>query len=284
MRSWRCSRASLCGLLLSIASWAQGAERSEVASQGSELSTITVTATRIPEPVELIPASLAVVSGDQVRARDGQDLASALALVSGVEAPAGGDAGPSSAVPAFWGLHEFDAFLLVMDQVPWGGAFDPSITTLNLNDVERVEVLKGAAPVMYGATSFVGVVHVLHYPAGKASDDASVALGNYGSVRGAAAFALPQLASWRQSFAIDGEKLGFADGREQVSDGRLLYRGALDLGTGELRLDANLSIVRDVPPSPVVREANVLTALTPLNANFNPADAALDENKYQLVL
>ena len=211
-------------------------------------------------------------------------MASALSLVSGVEAPAGGDAGPSSAVPAFWGLHEFDAFLLVMDEVPWGGAFNPAIATLNLNDVQRIEVLKGAAPVMYGATSFVGVVQVLHFPAGQSSNTADVALGNYGSARGSAAFALPAWNGYRHSFAADGESIGFADKREKVSDGRLLYRGALNLGPGELRLDANLSIVRDVPPSPVIREGAALTTLTPLNANFNPADAAIDENKYQLAI
>jgi outer membrane receptor protein involved in Fe transport len=245
---------------------------------------LTVTATRIPEPIDRIPATLSVVSGEELRSRDAQDMASALSLVSGVEAPAGGDAGPSSAVPSFWGLHEFDAFLLVMDEVPWGGAFNPAITTLNLNDVQRIEVLKGAAPVMYGATSFVGVVHVLHFPAGQASNTADVALGDYGSVRGSAAFALPAWDEYRHSFAADGESIGFADKREKVSDGRLLYRGALDLGPGELRLDANLSIVRDVPPSPVIREGAALTTLTPLNANFNPADAAIDENKYQLAI
>ena len=269
------SLAAVCGT--AVAATAAAAET-------SALSEVTITATRIPEPIDQIPATVSTVSGGELRARDSWDMASALSLVSGVEAPAGGDAGPSSAVPAFWGLHEFDAFLLVVDQVPWGGAFNPAITTLNLNDVERVEVLKGAAPVMYGATSFVGVVHVLHYPAGEASDDASVAFGSYGSVRGAAAFALPPSGSYRQSFAADGEKLGFADGREKTADGRLLYRGALDLGSGVLRVDANLSIVRDVPPSPVIREGSALTSLTPINANFNPADAALDEDKYQLAL
>ena len=275
------------GLLLAVslaAAQAAGAADTAGAPQTSALSEVTITATRVPEPVDQIPATVSSVSGKELRARDSWDMASALSLVSGVEAPAGGDAGPSSSVPSFWGLHEFDAFLLVMDQVPWGGAFNPAITTLNLNDVERVEVLKGAAPVMYGATSFVGVVHVLHYPAGEASDDASVALGTYGSVRGAAAFALPQLGDYRQSFAADGENLGFADGREKISDGRLLYRGALDLGGGELRIDGNLSIVRDVPPSPVIREGSALTTLTPLNANFNPSDAALDEDKYQLAV
>ena len=245
---------------------------------------LTVTATRVPEPIGQIPATISVVSGEELRARDAQDMASALSLVSGAEAPAGGDAGPSSAVPAFWGLHEFDAFLLVMDEVPWGGAFNPAITTLNLNDVERIEVLKGAAPVMYGATSFVGVVQVLHFPAGQASNTADVALGSYGSARGSAAFALPGWDDYRHSFAADGQSRGFPDKRQSVSDGRLLYRGALNLGPGEFRLDANVSIVRDVPPSPVIREGTALTTLTPINANFNPADAAIDENKYQLAL
>jgi iron complex outermembrane receptor protein len=181
-------------------------------------------------------------------------------------------------------LHEFDAFLLVVDNIPWGGAFNPAITTLDSTNVERIEVLKGAAPVMYGATSFVGVVHVLHYPAGEAADEADIAVGNYHSARGSAAFALPQWGDYHQSFAASGESVGFADRRENVSDGRLLYRGALDLGTGQLRVDANLSIVRDVPPSPVIREGTALTTLTPLNANFNPANAELNENKYQLAI
>jgi iron complex outermembrane receptor protein len=274
----------VCGLLVVATHGTQAAEAESTTESDRELSVLTVTATRIPEPIDQIPATLSVVSGDELRARDAQDMATALSLVSGVEAPAGGDAGPSSAVPSFWGLHEFDAFLLVMDEVPWGGAFNPAITTLNLNDVQRIEVLKGAAPVMYGATSFVGVVHVLHFPAGQAANTADVALGNYGSVRGSAAFALPEWDGYRHSFAADGESIGFADKRENVSDGRLLYRGALNLGPGELRLDANVSIVRDVPPSPVIREGAALTTLTPLNANFNPADAAIDEDKYQLAV
>jgi iron complex outermembrane recepter protein len=271
----------LCGVVASHGSRAAAAPD---APGGQSVSEVTITATRIPEPLDQIPASISTVSGEELRRRSAWDLATALSLVSGVEAPAGGDAGPSSAVPSFWGLHEFDAFLLVVDGVPWGGAFNPGITTLDLNDVERVEVLKGAAPVMYGATSFVGVVHVLHYPAGEAANEADVAVGSRGSARGSASFALPDWGDYRQSFAADGQSLGFADRRQNVSDGRLLYRGALDVGGGKLSVDGNLSIVRDVPPSPVIREGTALTNLTPLDANFNPSDAAIDETKYQLAL
>src|SRR5438552_7816014 len=114
---WLCAAAVLCPALA----------RAEAIDQ------IVITATRIPEPQDQVPADLSVVSGQELSARGANNLATALSLVPGVEAPPGGDAGPSSAVPSFWGLHEFDAFLLVVDGVPWGGAFNPAITTLNFN-------------------------------------------------------------------------------------------------------------------------------------------------------
>ncbi len=254
------------------------------AAWADSLHTVVVTATRRPEPEGRIPIDVSVVSGRTMRALDAHDMATALSLVPGVEAPPGGDAGPSSAVPAFWGLHEFDAFLLVVDGVPWGGAFNPAIPALDLTDVERIEVMKGSAPVMYGATSFVGVIQVLHYPAGEAANTADLSYGSYGSLRGSASVVLPRMGSYRQSLALDGERLGFADGRESVANEHGLYRGAVGVGGGTLRIDANLSFVSDVPPSPVVRSGTALTPLTPINANFNPADARIDENAYQLSL
>jgi len=252
-----------------------------VAQNQSPIEQVVVTATRVPEANDRIPADTSVVSGNELRARDASDLQTALSLVPGVEAPAGGDAGPSSSVPSFWGLHEFDAFLLVVDNIPWGGAFNPAISTLDLNDVDRIEVLKGSAPVMYGATSFVGVVQVLHYPAGQAAQQADIAGGSYGSARGDLSVVLPGTDTFRESLALDGESLGFADKRESVSDGQFLYRAADDIGSGTLRFDADLTFVKDVPPSPVINDGTGLTTLTPKNANFNPADAEIAENKYQ---
>ncbi len=246
------------------------------------LDEVVITATRIPERIGIVPAAISVVTGRELGQRGAADLGAAVALVSGVEAPAGGDAGPSSAVPSIWGLHEFDAFLLVVDGVPWGGAYNPAVTTLDLNDVERIEVLKGAAPVMYGATSFVGVIQAIHHPAGEAADAADLAYGSYGSWRGSLSAALPPAGDYRQSIALDGQRVGFADARERVSDGRLLYRGALDLGGGQLTVDLDVAHVHDVPTSPVLRAGTALSAITPPDANFNPADARIDENRYHL--
>lgn len=271
----------LAGSLLEAAS-AAAAASSE--AKATPMETVVVTATRSPERLDQIPVEISVISGEELRARDASKMAEALNLTAGVEAPPGGDAGPSSAVPSFWGLHEFDAFLLVVDGVPWGGAFNPMITTLDLNNVDRIEVLKGAAPVMYGATSFVGVVQALHYPAGEAANQIDIAYGDHDSARGSASLVLPQWGGLRQSLAVDGESLGFADRREGVADGHALYRAALDLGSGTLTVDGDVTLVRDTPTSPVIRVGGALTTLTPINANFNPADARIDQNEFHLAI
>ena len=119
---------------------------------------------------------------------------------------------------------------------------------------------------------------------GEASNTADIAYGNHGSARGSASFVLPQWGDYRQSLSVDGQSLGFADKRESVSDGQMLYRGALDTGNGTLGIDVGLTVVRDVPPSPIIRDGTALTSLIPINANFNPADARIDQNQYHLAL
>ena len=249
-----------------------------------ELSPVQVTATRIPKAADLAPDYITMLDGADLRARRVTDLRGALATVAGVEAPPSGDAGPASAVPSFWGLHEFDAFLLVVDGVPLGGAFNPAIPDLDLTDVERVEVLKGAAPVLYGATAFVGVIQVVHYPAGQTPNRISVGGGSYGSWRGDASVALPDLIGFKQSLALSARRDGFSDPRERVNNPKVLYRAAGDVFGGQLRLDFDYTAVRTVPASPVERAGTALTTATPLDANYNPADARIDETRHHGVL
>ena len=272
---WRCVAAAAA-----LLSTADGARAESVPT----VAPIEVTATRIPEPADQAPAFITILEGPDLRARHVSDLRTALALVAGVQAPSGGDPGPGSAVPSFWGLHEFDAFLLVVDGVPLGGAFNPAVPDLNLSDVERIEVLKGAAPVIYGATSFVGVIQVIHYPAGQAANEVTAGYGSYGSWRGSASFALPTIAGVQQSIAVDAKRDGFADPRETVGQVQVLYRAAGTLAGGQMRLDADITLMKSVPTSPVEREGAALTLLTPLDANYNPADAKINEDHYHLVL
>jgi iron complex outermembrane receptor protein len=239
---------------------------------------IEVTATRIPEDVEAVPASITVLSGEELRARGATDLASALSTVAGVAIAPGGDGGPAGSVPEIWGLREFDAFLLVVDGVPWGGAFNPALTTLDLYDVDRIEILRGAAPVMYGATSFVGVIHVLHHQAGTAGTNVRLSAGSHGSGSAAASLALPSMGDLRQSLSVSAEREGFKDDRTGYDRGHVLYRAA----NGGFHLDFDGTIVKQDPASPHPRQGRVLSPLVPLDANHNPKDSHVDEDRLQL--
>ena len=243
--------------------------------------TIQVTATRVPEDIEPVPASITVISGDELRARGATDLASALGAVAGVSVAPGGDNGPASSVPEFWGLREFDAFLLVVDGVPSGGAFNPALPTLDLTDVERIEILRGAAPVMYGATSFVGVIHVIHRAAGTPGRTASAWGGNYGSGGAAVSTPLPAVGGYQQSLTVDGGKQGFKDDRTSFERGHVLYRGALATDAGRFHVDFDGTGVRQDPASPHPRVGQTLTPLVPLDANHNPRGSHIDEDRFQ---
>ncbi|HEV8583150.1 MAG TPA: TonB-dependent receptor [Thermoanaerobaculia bacterium] len=245
--------------------------------------TIQVTATRTPQDVESVPASVTVISGEDLAARGVTDLPGALALAAGVSVAPGGDTGPAGSVPEIWGLREFDAFLLVVDGVPWGGAFNPALPSVDLTNVERIEVLRGSAPVMYGATSFVGVIHVIHRAAGTAGRAGRVWGGNYSSGGAAFSTALPAAGRLKQSVTVDGERRGFKDDRTGFDRGHVLYRAALDAAGGSFRFDFDGSIVNQDPASPHVRQGRVLSPLTPLDANYNPKDAKIDENRLHFV-
>jgi iron complex outermembrane receptor protein len=242
--------------------------------------TIQVTATRVPEDVESVPVSITVISGDELRARGATDLASALSSVAGVIVAPGGDGGPAGSVPEMWGLREFDAFLLVVDGVPWGGAFNPALTTLDLTDVDRIEVLRGSAPVMYGATSFVGVIQVLHRQAGTEGTNVRVSGGSYGSGSAAVSFGLPSIGGLRQSLSVNAERQGFKDDRTGYDRGHVLYRAA----NGGFHLDFDGTLVKQDPASPHPRQGRVLSPLVPLDGNYNPRDAKIDEDRLHLNL
>ncbi|MEO6065104.1 MAG: TonB-dependent receptor, partial [Lysobacterales bacterium] len=247
----------------------------------TRLPRVEVTTHKLPESIDVSPAMISVVTGDDMRARGVVDLRTALALVAGVEISPGGDAGPAGSVPGLWGLKEFDAFLLVVDGVPYGGAFNPALTTLDLNNVARIEVLRGAAPVVYGATSFVGVIHVIHYAPGETPSRATVAGGTRNTARAAISTDLPDLGVFKQSISANAETNQFSQDRSQVDRVHLLYRNAAELDFGRLHFDVDATALDQDPYSPHPREGSRLTVRVPLDANHNPRDARQDETRVQ---
>ena len=240
---------------------------------------VEVTAKGLHEDVETVPAMVTVIGGEEATARNADELRAALAGVAGADVAPGGDGGPASSVPEFWGLKEFDAFLLVVDDVPWGGAFNPALSTLSVEDLDHVEVLRGPAPVMYGATSFVGVVHVVHRAPSDRAREARLSLGSFGSGRGLVALPL-RWGGFESRVAADVTRQGFRDDRTAFDRFHGRWRNARFLGSGRFGFDIDVHVVNQDPASPHVREGRALSDVTPLDANYNPEGARLDDRRF----
>jgi len=240
---------------------------------------VEVVATRLPDAPHDVPAPIEVIDGDTIRNLGARTLNEALALAAGVVIAPGSDQGPAGSVPEFWGLREFDAFLLVVDDIPWGAAFNPALTTLNLYDVERIEILRGPAPVTYGATSFVGVIHVVHRSGAVKQTYATAQVGNFGTGGGAVDVALPDIGGWGSRLTVDAERRGFSDDRTSFSRAHALWRGARTASDRRMWAFLDFNWLDQQPASPHPRIGTTLTPLVPLDANHNPSGAFLDDTR-----
>ena len=96
------SRASpLLTLLPLLGCAANCANAAEAAGGAAALSLpeVQITATRVAEAIEYVPASLTVIRGEDLRRLGSADLRTALATGAGVDAPPGGDTGPAGPFP-----------------------------------------------------------------------------------------------------------------------------------------------------------------------------------------
>ena len=271
----------LAGVAFSPLAWSD--DQSQTTAQ---LGTVQVTATPMPEHLDTVPQSVDVITRDQLTALGAKDLHSALVLVAGLDVAPGGDHGPASAIPEFQGLREFDAFLLLVDGVPVGGAFDPDLSSIDLNGVDRIEVIRGSTPVKYGATSFVGVINVIHVKAGAPGGTAGVSFGSYGSSSVSVATPVSSDGPVKQSVIADYTQKGYSDPRTGWDRSHVLYRGAVDTESGEFRLDLDGLLLHQRPDSPRVLPdgESALSPLVPVDANDNPSDAKMDEDRVSLTL
>lgn len=271
--------ATLCAAVACAATGA--AAQGTPAKATLVLPPVQVVATRRPEATHDVAASLEVITGSDLRARGVSTLRDALSLAAGITVTPGGDAGPASAIPEMWGLKEFDAFLLVVDDIPWGGALNPAVAALNLRDVERIEILRGPAPVTYGATSFVGVIHVVHTKAAATARYVEAHGGAFGSGGAAADFSLANTGAWKSRGTIDVDRQGFQDDRTRYARGHALFRTAKVEEHAKTWASADINILQQNPATPHVRQGASLSSATPLDANYNPAGAYLNENRVQ---
>ena len=135
-------------------------DSAKVAQHAPNKYEVLVSATRRSADPINVPNGASVVSGQDLRQRGAHTVADALEDVVGLDTGDGSDGGLRMANIGMWGLKEFDALLVTLDGVPVGGPFNPSLTQLNVNDIDRVEIVNGPQGTLYGVSGFAGMVQM----------------------------------------------------------------------------------------------------------------------------
>lgn len=149
-----------------------------------EIDGLVVTATPIPVERSALGASVTILDGDQLRLRGVTRVVDALRSVSGLVVARNGSFGAVTSV--FFRGAESDHVQVLVDGVQVnqpGGAFD--FASLTVDDVERIEVVRGPGSALYGSDAVAGVIQVITKRGSTApSGSTTVRAGSFGRLDG----------------------------------------------------------------------------------------------------
>jgi outer membrane receptor protein involved in Fe transport len=204
-------------------------------------TTMVVSATKSSEDALDIAAPVSVISGDELRRRGAKTVADALQDVAGLDTGSGSDNGNRLANIGIWGLKEFDALLVMVDGVPAGGPFNPSLAQIPVENVDRIEIVKGPQGTLYGVSAFAGMIQVFTRHPKEAGGSLTLGGGSFSDKHGNLSYTASQGDRTIHLFGTMGRNKGWQDGTDFSSDRLSLgfsqrtKEGSVDVTVGVLR-------------------------------------------------
>ena len=153
---------SVCVFLSFPVTWSVEAFGEEPADTEPVLETreVVVTATKTPVPVTHLTSAAEVITGEDLQRRRVKTVADALRLAQGLTVFSSGGPGTSTSVRIRGG--NADQVLVLIDGAIMNSAtlgnFD--FANLTTDNIERIEVLRGAQSMLWGADAMGGVINI----------------------------------------------------------------------------------------------------------------------------
>ena len=153
------------------------------------LSEVVVTANKFPNKTSLTGKVVTVINRDQIEKSGGKDLSQLLTeqvgvFINGANSNAGKDKS------LYLRGAKVDHTLICLDGVP---IYDPSgigsnfdLRLLSIDNIERIEILKGSQSTLYGSDAMAGVINIISRKASKKKIDIGGMLtyGSYNTIHG----------------------------------------------------------------------------------------------------
>ncbi len=204
-----------------------------------DLGVIVITPTRGPRMLKDLPTNVSVITRKEIAESNAQNVGEVLKNRLGVEVRRYGTLG----APSYIGLRGCSAYqtLVMVDGRSVNNTADgiADLSQFSLDNIERIEIVRGPASALYGANALGGVVNIITRDAtgGRVTVDGNLGLGSFGTriarlnfgtkdTNVKAYFTVSNNTSdgWRKNSAYDNHNL----------TGRLAY-SAGEIGNFELR-------------------------------------------------
>ena len=183
-------------LLLAILSYLQYSFPQQKDTTNIIKDEIIVTAGMVPVSVSEVPRSVSIIRRDDISNSPVQDLQDLLKYVPGVDVRARGLEGVQADISIRGSSSEQTLILLDGDKLndPQTGHHNMNLP-VNMNDIERVEILKGQASSIYGPNALAGVINFITKSGRSSELTANLSGGSFGYLSGGLTVHVPYVES-----------------------------------------------------------------------------------------
>ncbi|HIU63497.1 MAG TPA: TonB-dependent receptor [Candidatus Avacidaminococcus intestinavium] len=126
------------------------------------LEEMVVTATRTMENIKKVPASVTVITSEQIRESNALTVTDVLKKSLGIFVNRPKGLADTSGEISMRGFSE-DSVLVLYDGMPMNAAYDGGVnwSAIPMENIERIEIVRGAASSLYGGRAVGGVVNII---------------------------------------------------------------------------------------------------------------------------
>ncbi|MFQ5956611.1 MAG: TonB-dependent receptor plug domain-containing protein [Candidatus Brocadiales bacterium] len=142
---------------------AENKDTKDASSKKERLPEVVVTASRIETPSSEVASSITVITGEEIKNKQKTTVLEALKGVPGLDVVQNGGPGKNASVFIRGAKSEHTLVLIdgveMNDPISPGRSFD--FANLTVDNIERIEVLRGPQSTLYGSDAIGGVINII---------------------------------------------------------------------------------------------------------------------------
>ncbi len=164
-----------------------------VAKKGSEkkeeniftLEKLVVTATKTQKDIKDAPGSVSVIYAEDLKKRNVKTLDEAINILSGIFVKRSKGLMDSTASVRMRGFNSDRYVLILLDGQPLNDAYTGGVEwgTFPINNIERIEIIRGPASALYGGNAMGGVINIITKTPDKLEFEVGGGYGSYDTYR-----------------------------------------------------------------------------------------------------